>query len=115
MKMALLCKLLCFFVCCGRSLILVFLSFHTDPSGTYIQYEAKAIGAGSEGAQSSLQEHYTKVCCFVLLDEGWYQTNLECLVAYTARSRDIGTSDPQTSYGRKDQRNECRDSVCGCR
>jgi len=32
--------------------------FHTDPSGTYIQHEAKAIGAGSEGAQSILQEQY---------------------------------------------------------
>jgi len=34
--------------------------FHTDPSGTFIQYEAKAIGAGSEGAQTNLQDHYTK-------------------------------------------------------
>jgi 20S proteasome subunit alpha 5 len=34
--------------------------FHTDPSGTFIQYEAKAIGAGSEGAQSSLQDKYSK-------------------------------------------------------
>ncbi|KAL6053067.1 proteasome component pup2 [Balamuthia mandrillaris] len=34
--------------------------FHTDPSGTFIQFEAKAIGAGSEGAQTNLQEHYTK-------------------------------------------------------
>jgi len=32
--------------------------YHTDPSGTYIRYEAKAIGSGSEGAQSSLQEEY---------------------------------------------------------
>jgi 20S proteasome subunit alpha 5 len=31
--------------------------FHTDPSGTFIQYEAKAIGAGSEGAQATLQSH----------------------------------------------------------
>lgn len=34
--------------------------FHTDPSGTYSQYQAKAIGAGSEGAQSQLQEFYNK-------------------------------------------------------
>lgn len=32
--------------------------YHTDPSGTFVRYEAKAIGAGSEGAQSALQEHY---------------------------------------------------------
>ena len=29
--------------------------FHTDPSGTFVTYEAKAIGSGSEGAQSTLQ------------------------------------------------------------
>lgn len=34
--------------------------FHLDPSGTYTQYEAKAIGAGSEGAQTSLQEVFYK-------------------------------------------------------
>ncbi len=38
--------------------------FHTDPSGTFVQYEAKAIGAGSEGAQSTLQDKYSKVCFF---------------------------------------------------
>ena len=32
-----------------------------DPSGTFLQYEAKAIGSGSEGAQQSLQETYHKV------------------------------------------------------
>jgi len=32
--------------------------YHTDPSGTFVQYEAKAIGAGSEGAQTTLQEKY---------------------------------------------------------
>jgi len=34
--------------------------YHTDPSGTYTKYEAKAIGTGSEGAQTYLQEHYNK-------------------------------------------------------
>jgi len=29
--------------------------YHTDPSGTFVQYQAKAIGSGSEGAQTSLQ------------------------------------------------------------
>lgn len=32
--------------------------FFSDPSGTYLQFKAKAIGAGSEGAQSTLQEKY---------------------------------------------------------
>ncbi|UYV62443.1 PSMA5 [Cordylochernes scorpioides] len=34
--------------------------YHMDPSGTYVQYNAKAIGSGSEGAQQSLQEGYHK-------------------------------------------------------
>lgn len=32
--------------------------FHTDPSGTFVQYKAKAIGSGSEGAQTNLQEAF---------------------------------------------------------
>lgn len=32
----------------------------TDPSGTLTRWEAKAMGAGSEGAQTELQEHYHK-------------------------------------------------------
>ncbi|KAI9504428.1 proteasome component pup2 [Coemansia spiralis] len=32
--------------------------YHTDPSGTFLHYEAKAIGAGSEGAQTELQEQF---------------------------------------------------------
>jgi 20S proteasome subunit alpha 5 len=32
--------------------------FHTDPSGTFVKYDAKAIGSGSEGAQTALQENY---------------------------------------------------------
>lgn len=33
--------------------------FHTDPSGTYTKFKAKAIGAGSEGAQTTLNEEYS--------------------------------------------------------
>mmetsp|Transcript_16544 Transcript_16544/g.27995 ORF Transcript_16544/g.27995 Transcript_16544/m.27995 type:complete len:244 (+) Transcript_16544:104-835(+) len=32
--------------------------FFSDPSGTYFTYKAKAIGAGSEGAQATLQDRY---------------------------------------------------------
>jgi 20S proteasome subunit alpha 5 len=32
--------------------------FFSDPSGTYLEYRAKAIGAGSEGAQATLQDRY---------------------------------------------------------
>ena len=42
-------------------ILLLFYSFHMDPSGTFIQYDAKAIGSGSEGAQQALQEQYHKV------------------------------------------------------
>lgn len=35
--------------------------YHMDPSGTFVQFDAKAIGSGSEGAQQSLQEVYHKV------------------------------------------------------
>jgi 20S proteasome subunit alpha 5 len=34
--------------------------YYADPSGTFTRYEAKAIGAGSEGAQQQLQEEYKK-------------------------------------------------------
>eukprot|EP00249_Psilotum_nudum_P002695 c15819_g1_i1 orf=475-1191(-) len=34
--------------------------YHTDPSGAFWQCNAKAIGSGSEGADTSLQEHYNK-------------------------------------------------------
>lgn len=32
--------------------------FHTDPSGTFNSCTAMAIGSGSEGAQTTLQEEY---------------------------------------------------------
>lgn len=34
--------------------------WHMDPSGTYVQYDAKAIGSASEGAQQALQEVFDK-------------------------------------------------------
>jgi len=34
--------------------------YHMDPSGTLIQYDAKAIGSGSEGAQQNLQDSYDR-------------------------------------------------------
>lgn len=35
--------------------------YHTDPSGTFVRYEAKAIGSGSEAAQTELQDKWHKV------------------------------------------------------
>jgi len=34
--------------------------YHMDPSGTYVQFQAKAIGSAHEGAQSALQDEYNK-------------------------------------------------------
>ena len=34
--------------------------FFSDPSGTFVRYKAKAIGAGPEGAQSNLEESYSE-------------------------------------------------------
>lgn len=33
--------------------------FFSDPSGMFVRYKCKAIGSGSEGAQSTLQEGYS--------------------------------------------------------
>eukprot|EP00029_Vermamoeba_vermiformis_P009183 TRINITY_DN44_c0_g1_i1.p1 TRINITY_DN44_c0_g1~~TRINITY_DN44_c0_g1_i1.p1 ORF type:complete len:252 (-),score=84.23 TRINITY_DN44_c0_g1_i1:76-831(-) len=34
--------------------------FHTDPSGTYLQFNAKSIGSGAESAQTHLEKQYHK-------------------------------------------------------
>ncbi|BES96354.1 Proteasome subunit beta type-9 [Nesidiocoris tenuis] len=34
--------------------------YHLDPSGTFIRFDAKAVGAGGEGATQTLQERYNK-------------------------------------------------------
>jgi len=39
--------------------------FHMDPSGTYVRFEAKAIGSASEGAQTALQDEYNKTMTLV--------------------------------------------------
>lgn len=39
-----------------------------DPSGTFVQCDARAIGSASEGAQSSLQEVYHKVKGWIGVD-----------------------------------------------
>lgn len=44
-----------------HSLLFYDCRYHMDPSGTFVQCDARAIGSASEGAQSSLQEVYHKV------------------------------------------------------
>lgn len=48
---------------CGRELFVLIVAsrFHTDPSGTFTKYDAKAIGSGSEAAQAELQDKWHSV------------------------------------------------------
>ena len=80
--------------------------YHTDPSGTYTRYLAKAIGAGSEGAQNALKEQYhtsltlteaSRIALQILKDvmeEKITSINVELSViptataAYTSRTKD---------------------------
>lgn len=43
--------------------------FFSDPSGTFVRYKAKAIGAGSEGAQSNLEESYSETMTLAEAEE----------------------------------------------
>jgi 20S proteasome subunit alpha 5 len=47
---------------------LILCSYHTDPSGTFVRYDAKAIGSGSEAAQSELQDKWHSVRRLVSFD-----------------------------------------------
>uniref|UniRef100_A0A7S0BFA0 Proteasome subunit alpha type n=1 Tax=Rhodosorus marinus TaxID=101924 RepID=A0A7S0BFA0_9RHOD len=72
--------------------------YHTDPSGTYVRWEAKAIGAGSEGAQTALQDAYSKMMTLEeaetlalktlkqVMEEKLNSTNVE-IAAVTAKDR----------------------------
>mmetsp|Transcript_24571 Transcript_24571/g.58092 ORF Transcript_24571/g.58092 Transcript_24571/m.58092 type:complete len:251 (+) Transcript_24571:120-872(+) len=43
--------------------------YFSDPSGTFVRYKAKAIGAGSEGAQSNLEESYSESMTLIEAEE----------------------------------------------
>jgi 20S proteasome alpha/beta subunit len=43
--------------------------YHMDPSGTYLKFDAKAIGSGSEGAQQSLQVRIVTKAIFLNLQK----------------------------------------------
>jgi len=55
--------------------------YYTDPSGTFWQCNAKAIGSGSEGADSSLQEQYNKVY-FVCVAQALCNTSISSSVNF---------------------------------
>ena len=61
-----------------HSLIRNFDRFHTDPSGSYWETNAKAIGSGSEGADTALTDHYNRVShyyaiLYLLLVTFWHR------------------------------------------
>jgi len=80
--------------------------FHLDPSGTFIEYDAKAIGSGSEGAQQNLQDIYHKTmtlkeaCKHALtilkqvMEEKLNATNIEmCTVPITTKKFKLFTKE----------------------
>lgn len=81
------------------------LLYHTDPSGTYIRYDAKAIGSGSEGAQSALQEDYhssltleeaAKLSLTILkqvMEEKLASSNVEVAIVTAAEGYQLYTKD----------------------
>jgi len=79
--------------------------FHMDPSGTFIECQAKAIGSASEGAQQSLQEQYhasitlreaQKSALGILkqvMEEKLSSTNVEMATVTTAQGYHLLTKD----------------------
>lgn len=63
--------------------------YYTDPSGTFWQCNAKAIGSGSEGADSSLQEQYNKV---------QYKINAKLINQYLYNSKETWYLPTNPSY-----------------
>jgi 20S proteasome alpha/beta subunit len=58
--------------------------FFSDPSGMFVQYKAKAIGSGSEGAQTNLQESYrcvsSSVICICVRSITFVLFAMQCLI-----------------------------------
>ncbi|KNE57469.1 hypothetical protein AMAG_03180 [Allomyces macrogynus ATCC 38327] len=79
--------------------------YHADPSGTFVQWDAKAIGAGSEGAQTELQAEYHKSLSLVeaetlalkilkqVMEEKLNAVNVEVAAVTTAKGFHIYTED----------------------
>ncbi|KAG6050914.1 proteasome component pup2 [Claviceps sp. LM77 group G4] len=59
--------------------------FHAEPSGTFYQYDAKAIGSGSEGAQAELQNEYHKASLSISQLVSLTITDAETLVLKTLK------------------------------
>uniref|UniRef100_A0A803Y7P5 Proteasome 20S subunit alpha 5 n=1 Tax=Meleagris gallopavo TaxID=9103 RepID=A0A803Y7P5_MELGA len=84
--------------------------FHMDPSGTFVQCDARAIGSASEGAQSSLQEVYHKsmtlkeaiksslVILKQVMEEKLNATNIEAFYEAQEPEMRFGTANLQSSF-----------------
>ncbi|KAI9006945.1 nucleophile aminohydrolase [Hyaloraphidium curvatum] len=84
--------------------------FHADPSGTFMRFDAKAIGSGAEGAQTELQEQFhksltlkeaTKLVLKVLkqvMEEKISSVNVEVAVATPEKGFHILPEDEVSSY-----------------
>jgi len=80
--------------------------YHMDPSGTYVRFDAKAIGSASEGAQSALQDEYNKSMTLVeaetlamktlkaVMEEKLTSTNVE-IAAVSASTRKFKVYDTE--------------------
>merc|ERR1712072_876602 len=53
--------------------------FHTDPSGTYVRYNAKAIGQASEGAQTKLLDTWNAGMTYAQAEEEAVRTLKEVM------------------------------------
>ena len=79
-------------------LILMLGRYYTDPSGTFWQCNAKAIGSGSEGADSSLQEQYNKVDALILLPDVSIFFVIVCVESGLNGACDNAGLDPSRSW-----------------
>ena len=95
--------------------------YHTDPSGTYLRFEAWAIGAGSEGAQSLLQEKYSKdmsladaeVLALSTLKQVCAASSLCCKLCF--RWRDTVPNPFRLLRASYRATEECMQTLCCCR
>lgn len=85
-----------------------------------MQYDAKAIGSGSEGAQTELNEEYHKVNILnifylIILFIYLLNNNIMVSVSQFARSRNFIIESLETGNGRKVEQHKCSISCCHSR
>jgi len=90
--------------------------YHTDPSGTFVRFKAKAIGSGSEGAQTNLQEALADGTDVSHARRYWARLLQQlasrrlCFAEHVhGGCRDTCAADAEASHGGEDQQHEHRD------